>query len=455
MARRIKTILIIRFVFIAENVLIIAAANIKMIKKIRHILIYLVIFEWHVFGMNPQHTNYSEVAFKSNYLRLAWEFELNGHIWEHNSRRSVWSSSAVGAKVGDDFFIFVGSYTNNLFCINVKDGKEAWRYTTGGVINSAPVFCRVKGKPVVIVASCDRVIYCLDAKTGDKLWSYEVYPWTFTVFEAVTSSPVVVEVNGSQNVILCIWYSDRSPFKNIQKGEALCLDVLTGKENWRKVIADTQLSSPAFLNMGGKPFIYFSSSGGSLYCISVLDGSVVWRFNAAMPIKSSALITKIKDRDVVIIGGAFGVVFCIDAKEGSLIWKYKTGMDVASSGAVCKIEGRDLLFVPSYDRYLYCLDLSNGGCIWRYEAKKYISSSPLIVNMARKPAVIFASLDNQIYALEAMTGNLLWNYKLGKRLWAYETRGETLWPSPIAISFDGASFLILPWYDGKIYAFGG
>ncbi|MFH1655870.1 MAG: PQQ-binding-like beta-propeller repeat protein [Candidatus Omnitrophota bacterium] len=424
-----------------------------MTRKIRYILISLAVFQWHVFGANPQHTNYSEVNFNSDKLKSYWEFNVSKHIWEYSKRRSVWSISAVEAKIDGNPFIFIGSYINNLYCLDARNGKEVWRFTTGGPINSAPVFCWVGEKPLVVAASADRIVYCLDARTGRKLWSNEVYPWTFTVFEAITTSPIVVDFDKAKRIILGIWYADRRPFKNIQKGELLCLDALTGKVIWRKVVSESSLSSPAFIEIKGQPYVYIGSSDGNLYCISAIDGRFIWKFSLAMPISSSPLIAQVEGKDVVIVGGSLGLVYCIDAQDGTVIWKYRTGLAISSSGAVCKIDGKALLFLPSYDRFLYCIDLSNGERLWRYATKKYISSSPIVVKIEDRLSVIFVSLDNRIYALEAKTGKLFWSYALGKRLWLYETRAETLWPSPIVVSSTDTPLLVVPWYDGKIYAF--
>jgi hypothetical protein len=56
--------------------------------------------------------------------------------------------------------------------------------------------------------------------------------------------------------------------------------------------------------------------------------------------------------------------------------------------------------------------------------------------------------------VDLRTGGLLWKNSLGERIWKFETRGETMWPSPIVAGNGDAPLLIVPWYDGMIYAFG-
>lgn len=410
--------------------------------------------QWHMFGGNPQHTNLSNVEFSRPQLKLLWTFDLGEHIFRYARRMSVWSSSAVAAGIGKDNYIFIGSYTHNLYCIDARNGKEVWRFTTAGPINSSPVFAWAKDKPVVIVASTDRTIYCLDARSGEKLWEYLIYPWTFTVFEAISSSPFVTEVDGLQYVIFGLWYADRRPFKNLQQGEVLCLDILTGKKVWSRLISPSFLFSPAFSRVDGNSLIFISSSDGNMYCLSAKDGNLVWKFTSSIPITSSPLIVSLDDKQAVLFGTYFGLFFCLNAKNGQVIWKYKVRMQVSSTGAAGKIEERYLLFVPSYDRSLYALDLSSGKCLWSYPTKQHISASPIIIKMQGRAVVILPSLENRIYCLDADTGRFLWSYPLGRRFWAYEARGETLWPSPIALLSDNKPLLIVSWYDGKIYAFG-
>ena len=407
-----------------------------------------------MFGVDPQHTQNSALVFPSSSFKLAWNFHAGDHIWSHTSRRSVWSSSGVAAEIDGTMRFFIGSYTNNVFCLEAETGKELWRFPSGGPVNAAPVFFRAGDKAFVIAVSSDRIIYCLDARTGEKVWSYEVYPWKFTVFEAVSTSPIVIVSGNTRQLIVSLWYADRKPLKNIQKGEVIALNAVDGTVSWRKTVSDSYIFSPAFAEIDGSRYLYISSSDGVMYCLAFLDGTQIWKFSSSVPLSSSPLITKTKARDVVIAGTPFGILYCLDAKNGKKVWEYKAGMNIVNTGCVCPIDGRNVLFVPSFDRFLHCIDVNTGTMLWRFETKKYIASSPIGIKIGDVFAVIVASLDNNLYCLDARSGKVLWQFSLGKRLWAFETRAETLWPSPIALSLSNKTpFLIVPWYDGSIYAF--
>jgi len=404
-------------------------------------------------GKDPNHSNHLKIDSSLEVFKPLWSFDLGDHIWKYTRRRSVWSRSAVSGSIDGETFIFLGSYNHNLFCLEANTGKEVWRFTTGGAINSAPLFMRIAGRPVVLVSSSDRTIYCLDAKTGEKIWEYLVYPWTFTAFEGVPTSAVSFKIEGRDCVVLGFWYADRKILKSLQKGDVLCLDAQTGKEIWRKTISPSLLFSPAILDIKGEPFIFITSKDGNIYCLSAADGAQVWHFTSSIPITSPALAVKVDDKNLVVFGTYFGMIFGIDAENGKAIWKHKVKMQVSSSGAVAKVRGRPVLFIPSYDRNLYALDLLTGKEIWSYPTGQHISAYPVVVEGKDKQLVIFPSLDNKLYLLDAKDRKLLWSAELGGRLWVYETRGETLWPSPIISVVDGKSVIILPWYDGKVYAF--
>ncbi|MDD5596240.1 MAG: PQQ-binding-like beta-propeller repeat protein, partial [Candidatus Omnitrophica bacterium] len=60
---------------------------------------------------------------------------------------------------------------------------------------------------------------------------------------------------------------------------------------------------------------------------------------------------------------------------------------------------------------------------------------------------------NKLYCLDAANGILLWENSLGKMIWGYNTRGDTIWSSPAVGMAGNQPLLIFPCYDGKLYAF--
>lgn len=417
--------------------------------------------DWPMFGRDPQHTGHTDVNFPSEDLEILWTFDLGKHTWKYTTGTSVWSSSPVAAQVDGKTVIFVGAYDHNLYCIDASTGKEFWRFTVGGTLNFAPVFSWVKGTPSVFVASSDRTVYAIHAGSGRKLWSYETYPWTYTVYESVASSPIVVDVEGRPTLFLGMWNSDRKSIKGFQHGELLAFDAQKGEKLWGRSLSPTYLSSPAYAEMEGSPVILIASADGNIYCVQAAQGREVWRFTAGAAIYSSPTVTELDGDQIAFVGTRFGMVYALSVQNGELLWNYKAGHAVDSTLAVGSIGGRQTLFFGSYDRLLHAVDAETGERIWYFATGKYISASPVVAKIGGNAAVFFNSLDDTIYAVDGENGKALFAYKGGSRLWPYETRGESLWSSPIVIDSSevssdtkqGSPLLLFPSCDGRLYAY--
>lgn len=95
-----------------------------------------------------------------------------GPSWIYTTGNGVDSSPAVA-----DGRVYVGSYDDNVYCLNATTGAKLWNYTTGNKVFSTPAVADGR----VYVGSDDYNIYCLNATTGALMWSY------FTM-SSVTSS---------------------------------------------------------------------------------------------------------------------------------------------------------------------------------------------------------------------------------------------------------------------------
>ena len=78
-------------------------------------------------------------------------------IWNYTPGGDVISSPAVA-----DGKVYVGSYDNNVYCLDAATGANIWNYTTGGWVWSSPAVADGK----VYVGSNDDNVYCLNAVTG-------------------------------------------------------------------------------------------------------------------------------------------------------------------------------------------------------------------------------------------------------------------------------------------------
>ena len=87
-------------------------------------------------------------------LDFAWEFQTDGEI---KGTPPVYEGS-----------VYVGSWDNNFYSLDVADGTEEWRFETDGIVMSNPGIDPESN--TVFVGSGDGHVYALDTDTGEKKW---------------------------------------------------------------------------------------------------------------------------------------------------------------------------------------------------------------------------------------------------------------------------------------------
>jgi len=160
--------------------------------------------------------------------RKIWSFRTDTWGYLASSTMDGWGYMGVySSPCVSDGFVYFGSYDRNLYCLNVKTGRENWRFTTCSFfyypdgVNSSP--CVADGR--VYAGCCARRLYCIDAKEGRKIWDFETGN-IFPFFKGVESSP-------------CI--SDGYVYFGCNDGNLYCLD--TGK---RGITAGNTLSGQCY-----------------------------------------------------------------------------------------------------------------------------------------------------------------------------------------------------------------
>jgi outer membrane protein assembly factor BamB len=409
--------------------------------------------DWNGFQADLGRSGNSSVDFYSKDIAGLWVFNPSGHVWSYNRGSSVWSSSAAIGRVGDKPLVFLGLYNRNLYALNALTGEVAWRFTTGGALNSAPFFAEVNSRPIVYIISGDRTAYALDARTGEKIWSYETLGWSYTVQEAVTSSPLVVSIDNRPRLIFCIWNNTTTPLNSLKQGEIYALDAVSGKKIYSLFLSASPLNSPAFAYANKRPMIFVSSSDGRVFGIDAREGAVVWEVTLGSGIYSSPSVNTEKEKSQVFLGSRFGNLYALDAATGRVIWDKKFGYFIDSTPAVLRIKDKAFIYFGAYDRNIYCLDAEDGQEIWRFKTGDYVTSSCALAKIGDSAVIFAQSLDNNLYCLDAAKGSLLWSRNTGSLIWKYHTRGDTHWSSLAVSSFSGKPLLVFPAYDGKVYAF--
>lgn len=419
-----------------------------MVQKVRTLIIIVSslligpLFAWEMFGYNDMRGKYANIKLRD--IKLLWTFMPDKRIRKYRDGMSVWSRNIVGGIINNRFMLFCGSYDHNVYAIDMENGREVWRFTTGDYIDASPLLFKYKNRDYLAVVSHDRAVYLLNPIDGSKVWVYQVYPWNFSISDLKTTTPIFF--NGK--LYIFSWFVDRGVFRINQRGELLCLDANTGRLLFRKNISDSPMFDAAFIR--DKGLFVITSSNGRVMGID-LKGNIVWDFVASQAITTGAVVVRRNNRYYAIFGCQYGLLFKLDAISGKKLGYYKLGMQLADGGIVSP--DNNTIIIPDYDRHIYAVDINTMRPKWMFKTGKNNQSPGCGLIFNGQTAVAIPSQDNNLYILSLMSGELLFSYKLGKRIWAFETRGGTIWPGPSVFPYKHRGYLILPWYDNRIYCF--
>lgn len=300
-----------------------------------------------------------------------------------------------GTPLIHDGVVYIGSYDNNLYALDAKNGEFLWKYATEGGIAGRPI----AEDDSIYVGSEDYRLHALNKK-GKMLWLYYTDG-------PVRSSPVLSDghiffgsddrhlhvvnmVTGRRawraQVNAPIWSTpvteDEKVYFGSESGDFYCYD-FRGEMKWRKKVKRAVTSSPIIVD----ELIYFGSRDWSLYALEIENGWEVWRFRMGGPTISSPA----HGEDHLFIGCGDNNLYAIHTRHAREIWRYTAEHQVTGSPVVH--EGS--VYFGSVDGILYCLDMNSGRLRWRFQTEGPITGSPVI----HENILYFGSTDHKLYAL--------------------------------------------------------
>jgi outer membrane protein assembly factor BamB/tRNA A-37 threonylcarbamoyl transferase component Bud32 len=286
-------------------------------------------------------------------------------IWSFQVEDAIRSSPIVFNGV-----VYTGSYDNNLWALDAKDGSLRWKFATEAGIGASPAY----NNGLVYIGSSDHRMYAVDARTGRRMWSHKTEGKIFT-------KPAIA-------VGTLYFGSDDGKFY------ALKSTPTSAREAWTYNIMVPVRSSPVIDN----DHLFFGSDGGEFLCLD-LSGDMKWRFQTRRKIMSTPLV---RER-IVYVGSDDWYMYALDIEQGYPIWRYRTRGAVVSSPVFA--DGK--IFFGSADGNIYALDAMSGREAWKYEVKSPVTSSPALYH----EAMYIGAADGAVYALHAKTGDLLWRFQ--------------------------------------------
>jgi len=289
----------------------------------------------------------------------------NKPVWTFECEDEIRGSPVIEGGV-----LYVGAYDNNLYALNVNEGKLLWKYPTTGGIVSRPIV----SDGTIYFGSEDKQFYAVSARTG-KL------SWTYATEGPIRSSPQIAEGH--------IFFGSDDGFLH-------AVNTVSAHRIWRLDAGGPIRSTPCVFN----DMLYFGCENGDVYCVN-FQGQIRWRFSAKRAVTSSPIVSK----GILYFTSLDSTLYAVDAKSGWAIWRYRMGKGSVSSPCMAE----NFLFTGSADGNIYCVEAGSAKEIWRFKTEHQVSGSPITY----KDSVYCGSADGNLYCLEYRSGRLRWKYNTG------------------------------------------
>jgi len=308
--------------------------------------------DWPVFRGNASQSGVATSKLPDK-LAIVWQFKAgrNGAI--------------EGAPAIADGVVYVGSFDEHLYAIDLESGKQKWKTKLAPIKGSPSV-----QKDRVYVGDIDGKFYCIGAADGRTIWTFEM------------GAEITSGANFYKDLIL-IGSHDQTLY-------AIDKD---GKKRWEVKTDGPVNGSPAIV--GNKTFV-----AGCDSILHILDADTGKELNG-IDLGGQAAATAAVDGDSLYVGTMTNEVLGIDLKKNEIIWKFeapKRKLPFYSSAAITE----KLVLVGGRDKHLYGLDRKTGNEVWSFLVDEKIDGSPVVVG----DRVYFGTLsdDGIFYVLDAKKG---------------------------------------------------
>ncbi len=290
--------------------------------------------------------------------------------WKFKTKQDIYSTPAIAHGM-----IYVGSWDNYLYAVDVESGQEKWKFQTQGKIGGSAAI----EDGIIYIGSDDSYLYALNHENGK-------CKWKFKTGDCIISSPAV---------------SVGHVYFGSSDGGIYALDKDSGQLIWKFATPGWAIvPSPTIAD--GK--VYCGSDDTFFYALSQETGEVKWKFKTGGGVRSSPAVKN----SIVYFGSNDCYFYAMDANTGKEKWKFKTGGGVISSPAVAD----EMVCFGSEDAFLYAVDINTGKEKWKFKTGDKIYSSPAIAD----GLVYCGSDDGHLYVVNQKNGTLQWKFKTGKNI---------------------------------------
>ena len=235
----------------------------------------IVVFaaDWPIFRCTPGQTGIAPG-------KLPDKLEV---LWEFKTKDGFENAAAVVNGV-----VYIGSYDQNLYALDLATGKQKWAYKAGPF--KAPPGVK---DGLVYIGDMDGMFHCVDAATGTKKWTYD------------TSA----EISSGPN-----FFGDAVLFG---AGDENLYCLRAGKEKWKfKVPGGPVMGSPAII--GNRTFA--AGCDSNLHVIDLETGKEV---STPLELNGQIGATVAVVDDHLFVGNMSNQVLAIEWKKPTIDWPFE------------------------------------------------------------------------------------------------------------------------------------
>jgi outer membrane protein assembly factor BamB len=285
---------------------------------------------WPLFRGNAHQTGVAASTLPDN-LEILWTF---------STKDAIEGTPAIA-----DGVVYVGSFDENLYAIDLATGKEKWRYKAGALKSPAAVH---GGR--VYIGNMDGLLHCVDAAKGTKLWTFE--------------TPNQAEITSG------VSFADGKLYFGCADETLYCLTE-NGKKLWTfRVQGGPVMATPAIAQ--NRTFV--AGCDSTLHVLDATEGKELASVELGGQIGATAAVVGAN----LYVGTMSSTVLGVDWKQAKVAWTYepeKTKQAFYSSPAVTD----KLVVIGCRDRRVRGLDRATGKEVWNFLAAGQVDCSPVVV----------------------------------------------------------------------------
>ncbi len=273
-------------------------------------------------------------------------------LWKNNIGSAYSAVSIVDQRV---LTMFNDGKLDYLGSIDLKTGKEVWRYRVGNIYKAhdgghdGPVSTPVADHQQVYALGPRGRLFAVEAKSGKEIWSVQLSKkyraqtpfWGFATTPILFKDLVIVQANGARGHGM-IAFSKK-----------------TGEYRWHCAVGRAEYRSPVLVKVDDR-FQIIASSSSQTIGVDPGTGKILWRYGYGIGYDKSPVY--VGDRKILLTnrGGCVLIELNDDHSSAKQVWRsseFRGNYDVPSAydGCIFGFTGR----------YLTCVDVKSGRRIWR------------------------------------------------------------------------------------------